>query len=99
MAASCGCCESLFWQHWYICIPELKQYQRSVEHCEPTDILPVQAFHIALRLLLFRASVTKWTLFGFALSALVELVCYTALAQIAGEHGDKLVLNGRSRNA
>ena len=64
----------------------------------PTDIVAVQAFHIALRLLLFRASVTKWTLFGFVLSALVQLVCYRALAQIAGENNDKLVLNARSRN-
>lgn len=48
-----------------------------------TVILAAVAFHVAVRLLLFRASVTKWTLFGFVVSALIELVCYRALSQMA----------------
>ena len=51
----------------------------------PTDMTCTQAFHITVRLLLFRASVTKWTLVGFAFSALIQLFCYRALAAIAGE--------------
>jgi hypothetical protein len=86
MLASCDCCGWPSWRHWYGCVQATDStvLQGGCMPCLMSPVFLLQAFHVAVRLLLFRASVTKWTLFGFAFSALTELVCYRALAQIAG---------------
>lgn len=48
------------------------------------SLLLAQILHVAVRLVLFRSSVGKWSIMGFLVTALIELVCYRALAQIAG---------------
>ena len=48
-------------------------------------ILAAIAVHVVVRLILYRSSVSKRTIFGFLATGLIEAFCYRALAQLAGK--------------
>ena len=50
-----------------------------------TGILAAIAVHVVVRLILYRSSVSKRTIFGFVATGAIEAFCYRALALLAGK--------------
>lgn len=74
----------------YMLIPAMPR-ARTAKSTAPTRL---QILHVVIRLVLRRSSAGNWTMMGFLLTMLIELVCYRALAQIAGAIATQLRMAG-----